>query len=78
MLNKISEIFQAWVAAANPTPEQTLIAEYRSSVCDTCDKKTYVAAINSFICGECGCPLDKKVFSPNKGPKACPLAKWEK
>jgi hypothetical protein len=38
----------------------------------------YVAAINSFICGECGCPLSKKVFSPNEGIKACPLAKWEK
>ena len=77
-MNKISEIFQAWVAAANPTPEQQSIAEYRSSVCDVCDKKTYIKAIDSFICGECGCPLSKKVFSPAEGPKACPLAKWEK
>lgn len=76
-MNKISEIFQAWVAAANPTPEQLEIAHYRSSVCDTCEKKSHVKAINSFICSECGCPLSKKVFSP-KGPEACPLAKWEK
>jgi ribosomal protein L37AE/L43A len=77
-VNKISEIFQAWVAAANPTPEQTLIAESRSAICDTCDKKEYVKALAIFICGECGCPLSKKVFSPAEGPKACPLAKWEK
>ena len=75
MLNKISEIFQAWVAAANPSPSQTLIAEYRSSVCDTCDKKTYVSTINSFICGECGCPLSKKIFSGYFND--CPLGKWE-
>jgi len=77
-VNKISEIFQAWVAAAKPTPEQTLIAEYRSSVCDTCEKKEYVKALAIFICGQCGCPLSRKVFSPIEGTKACPLAKWEK
>jgi hypothetical protein len=77
-MNKISEIFKSWVAAANPTPNERAIAEYRSSVCDTCDKKTYVTAIASFVCGECGCPLSKKVFSPKPGKEACPLAKWEK
>ncbi len=77
-MNKISEIFQAWVAAAKPTPEQQSIAEYRSSICDGCEHKTYVKAIDSFICGKCGCPLSKKVFSPKPGPEACPLAKWEK
>jgi hypothetical protein len=76
-MNKISEIFHAWVAAANPTSEQQVIAEHRSNICDSCDKKVFMFPINSFICGECGCPLSKKVFSP-RGPEACPLAKWEK
>ena len=76
-MNKISEIFQAWVAAANPTPEQYTIANHRSHICDSCEYKTYVKAINSFICGKCGCPLSKKVFSPKPGKEACPLAKWE-
>jgi len=74
-MNKISEIFQAWVSAANPTPEQQIIAEYRASVCDSCEHKTHIVAINSFVCGKCKCPLSKKVFSPKPGPKACPLAK---
>ena len=76
-MNKISEIFKSWVAAANPTPDQQAIAQYRANVCDSCDKKTYVVAIASFVCGECGCPLSKKVFSPRPGKEACPLAKWE-
>jgi hypothetical protein len=77
-MNKISEIFKSWVAAANPTQDQQTIAQYRANVCDSCDKKTHVVAINSFICGECGCPLSKKVFSPKPGKEACPLAQWEK
>jgi hypothetical protein len=76
-MTKISEIFKSWVAAANPTPDQQAIAQYRANVCDSCDKKTHVAAIASFICGACGCPLSKKVFSPKPGKEACPLAKWE-
>jgi len=77
-MNKLSEIFQAWVAASKPTQEQQSIAKYRTSICDSCDKKTYVKAVDMFVCGECGCPLSKKVFSPKPGPEACPLAKWEK
>ena len=77
-MNKISEIFQAWVVAANPTPEEKAIAEYRSSVCDSCEKKGYNNTINIYYCTECGCPLSKKVFSPKPGLEACPLAKWEK
>jgi hypothetical protein len=29
----------------------------------------------SALCGKCGCPLNKKVFSPNYNP--CPLKKWD-
>jgi hypothetical protein len=77
-MNKISEIFKSWVAATNPTSDQQAIAQYRANVCDSCEKKTHVVAINSFVCGACGCPLSKKVFSPKPGKEACPLAKWEK
>lgn len=77
-MNKISEIFKSWVAAENPTPEQQALAQYRANVCDSCSKKEYIKAFGAFVCGECGCPLSKKVFSPKPGPKACPLAKWEK
>jgi len=75
---KIVEIAKAWIAAANPTPTQQLIAEHRASVCDACPKKAYNETINLYYCSECGCPLSRKIFSPKPGPEACPLSKWEK
>ena len=76
-MNKLVEIAKAWMAAANPTPEQKLIAEQRISVCDTCEHKTYTKLLDLYTCGLCGCVLSKKVFSP-VGPDACPGKKWEK
>jgi ribosomal protein L37E len=76
-MNKLNEIFQAWVAAASPSPDQKLLAEQRTSVCDTCEHKTYNKLLDLHACGLCGCPLSKKVFSP-AGPNACPGNKWEK
>ena len=75
---KIVEIAKAWIAAANPSPEQKEIAEYRISICNECPHKTYVQTLNMFTCGLCGCPLQKKIFSPKPGPKACPDGRWEK
>lgn len=75
---KLVEITKAWIAAANPTPEQKEIAEYRASVCDACPKKAHNATIDLYYCDECGCPLSRKIFSPKPGPEACPLSKWEK
>jgi ribosomal protein L37E len=74
---KIAEIAKAWIAAANPTPTQQLIAEHRASVCDACPSKAYNRLMDFYYCNECGCPLKKKIFSP-KGPEACPLAQWER
>jgi hypothetical protein len=76
-MNKLSEIFQAWVSAANPTPAKKLLAEQRIAICDTCEHRTYNKTFNIDACGLCGCPLNKKVFSP-VGPNACPGKKWEK
>jgi hypothetical protein len=75
---KLAEIAKAWIAAANPTPGQKIIAEHRASVCDTCPSKAHNKIMDFYFCSECGCPLNKKIFSPIEGPKACPLAKWEK
>jgi ribosomal protein L37E len=75
---KIVEVAKAWISAANPTTTQKIIAEHRASVCDTCPSKAHNATIDLYYCSECGCPLSKKIFSPVEGPKACPLAKWEK
>ena len=75
---KIVEIAKAWIAAANPSLEQKEKAEHRISICNECPHKTYVQTLNIFTCGLCGCPLQKKIFSPKPGQEACPDKRWIK
>ena len=75
---KIVEIAKAWIAAANPTPKQQAIAEYRISVCSKCPYRQYEKRFDTHTCGLCGCPLSKKIFSPVEGKQSCPDARWEK
>lgn len=74
MFNKVKEIAQSWIIAANPTQEQIILAEARLKICNDCEKITYREITGNPMCGECGCPLKKKIFSPNYN--ACPLHKW--
>jgi ribosomal protein L37E len=74
----ISEIVIAWHRAANPTPEQKEIAEYRASICDMCEFKQFKTLVRTHICGACGCPISKKIYSPIPGSEACPKSKWDK
>lgn len=76
-MNKLTEIFQAWVAAANPTPEQKMLAEQRTMVCNSCEYRGFNKTFNVDICGVCDCILSKKVFTP-VGAKGCPKKKWLK
>lgn len=73
-MNKVTEIFKSWVSAANPTKEETQLAAKRHEICLKCE---WIR--NSFLfdtkCGECGCPISKKIFSPAKG--ACRIGKWD-
>jgi hypothetical protein len=75
---KLVEIAKAWIAAANPTPEQKEIADYRISICNKCPNKKLLEQFNTYVCGLCGCPLEKKIFSPQPGEQACPDQRWKK
>jgi hypothetical protein len=70
------EIFDAWKIAFNPTLLQEELAKLRLNVCLGCSsRKEVVKGLKwSALCAECGCPLNKKVFSTNYN--ACPLKKW--
>lgn len=72
------EIIQAWKIANNPTPKQELLAKLRFDICETCpSKKVLTGKLKiATICGECGCPISKKIFTPQFN--SCPLKKWEK
>jgi hypothetical protein len=74
-LNKLLEIAQAWIISTNPTPEQEETALHRSEICDGCEMKEYILHLNISRCGECGCILSKKIYSPIN---SCPLNKWKK
>jgi ribosomal protein L37E len=75
-MNKLVGIAKAWIIAANPNPEQKLLAESRTSVCSACPHKAYNETIDLYYCSLCGCPLSKKIFSPS-GPNECPDKRWE-
>ena len=71
------QIIEAWVIAGNPTPAQRTLAEERGKICDSCtSKKVVTEALKiGVICGECGCPIAKKIFTNDINP--CPLKKWD-
>jgi hypothetical protein len=70
------EIINAWITAANPDETQTQLAKERVDECMKCDFRKEI--INkkewSAICGKCGCPIQKKIFTDEYG--SCPLGKW--
>ena len=74
-MNKIKEIAISWWRAENPTKEQSELAQKRLAVCMGCDSRKE-SVVFGFVCGECGCPLGKKIFTPKMG--SCDLGKWNK
>jgi len=71
------EIFEAWKASFKPTSEQEELAQKRLGVCLSCDyRKEVLKGLKwSAYCGDCGCPLNKKVFSKNFN--SCTQKKWK-
>lgn len=73
----IKEIIDAWVISFNPNEHQINKSIDRGKICDVCPSKKIIT--KSFklatVCGECGCPISKKIFSAEFNP--CPLKKWE-
>ena len=70
-MNKIEEIFKSWGIALNPNDSQSELAAMRMEICDGCPSKQKTPVIH---CGECGCLLSAKIYSPKIG--ACPKGKW--
>ena len=70
-MNKIEEIFKAWKIAYKPNELESGLAIKRMEICNICDSKKDTPFIH---CGECGCILSKKIYSPTIG--ACPRGKW--
>lgn len=75
----IKEITSAWWDSYFAEDNQKNLAKKRLSICEKCpsleQKFKKIRKITITTCGECGCPISKKVFS-NKF-NACPLGKWK-
>lgn len=75
----IKEISQAWWDSYFANNETKQLAKDRFEVCKECPSLTQmfkkIKKVNVAACGECGCPISKKIFSPNFD--ACPLGKWK-
>jgi hypothetical protein len=74
-MSSIATIIKAWWIAENPTPQQSELAKKRLQICSGCD-----SMVDSVVfgkkCGECGCPIGKKIFTDVMG--SCDLKKWNK
>jgi hypothetical protein len=72
----LKKIFTAWVTSLKPTDKQKELAEKRLEICNSCPSKieTFKDHEWSFRCGECGCPINRKIFTMEND--ACPLNKW--
>jgi len=44
-------------------------------VCVGCNSRKE-SIVFGYVCGECGCPIGKKIFTPKLG--TCDLNKWDK
>lgn len=74
--SKVIDIANAWIVATNPTVEQKNLAEARWNICIQCTEFREKRPITGEpYCNDCGCPLNKKIFS--KSYNQCPLKKWK-
>jgi hypothetical protein len=75
----IREITSAWWDSYFASDNQKELAKERLSICEGCpslqEKFKQIRKLTISVCGECGCPVSKKIFS-NKF-NACPLGKWK-
>lgn len=71
------KISKAWFDSYFGTNEQKELATKRASICEVCPSRKVITEKLELatICGECGCPIKKKVFSSTYND--CPLKKWE-
>ena len=71
------DIINSWITSLNPTEMEAELAKERLSICLRCGFRKEIIKNKqwSAVCGGCGCPLEKKIFTNQYG--SCPLHKWE-
>ena len=79
MIIDLNEITRAWITSYFATEEEKELAQKRYEICLKCpslkEKHIPLRKKHYYQCGECGCPIKKKIYSPKYNP--CPLKKWD-
>ena len=72
----LREIAKSWFTSLNPNEKEKKLAELRYEICLKCEfkKEIFEKKEWSSLCGKCGCPLNKKIYSDKYN--ACPAGKW--
>lgn len=78
----IKEIIESWYHKFKPTKEEKELADKRFEICLKCPSKQETLKGQNWTlrCGECGCPLGAKTYTPKTYLNAggsCPLGKWK-
>jgi len=70
------DVLKSWVTSVNPNEIEKKLAEERIEICAKCEfrKEVFHNKKWSALCGRCGCPINKKIFTDQYG--TCPLGKW--
>lgn len=73
----LKKIANAWWDSYFGPDELKELAKSRLTICEVCPsrKLAFRKLVPFPQCGECGCPIGKKVFSYQKND--CPLGKWQ-
>ena len=73
----LKKISKAWFDSFFGSPQQKELALKRIDICESCPSRKIITNLTELgtICGECGCPIKKKVFSIEFND--CPSKKWE-
>lgn len=71
------KITKAWFDSYFGSDKQKELAIKRATICEMCpSRKVTTTGIDLLtLCGECGCPIKKKIFSSIFND--CPLKKWQ-
>jgi len=72
----VKKISKAWFDSYFGSNQQKELSQKRLNICEGCPERTTTTIGFTFpICSQCGCPLQKKIFSSNFND--CPLGKWK-
>jgi hypothetical protein len=73
-MSDIKDIAKSWWVSFNPNEEQSKEGKRRLEICMKPCEYRQDSIVFGYVCGKCGCPLGKKIFSEVEQP--CPDNRW--